>query len=110
MISTFRRHPYLSGSFTFAVAVALFFAVRFITSAVYWAGHQSEPVQPWMTVGFVGHSWGVDPRQIDQIAGLPLPNGHPLTLSEIAARDGAPVSEIIARVEAAVAQLKEASE
>lgn len=63
-----------------------------------------------MTVGYVGHSWGIDPRQIDLIAGLPLPDGHPLTLSEIAARDGAPVSEVIARVEAAVAQLKGASE
>lgn len=110
MISTFRRHPYLSGAFAFAVLLTLFFAARFITGAVYWAGHQSEPVQPWMTVGYVGHSWGIDPRQINLIAGLPLPDGHPLMLSEIAARDGAPVSEVISRVEAAVAQLKGASE
>jgi uncharacterized membrane protein HdeD (DUF308 family) len=110
MIPTFRRHPYLFGAFALAVALALFFAARFITSVVYWAGHQNEPVQPWMTVGYVGHSWGVDPRQIDLIAGLPLLDGHPLTLSEIAAQDGAPVSEVIARVEAALAKLKGTSE
>ena len=56
MISTLRRHPYLSGAFALALVLALFFAARFMTSAVYWAGHQSEPVQAWMTVGYVGHS------------------------------------------------------
>lgn len=110
MISTFRRHPYLSSAFAVALALALFFAARLVTGAIYWAGHQSEPVQAWMTVGYVGHSWGLDPRQINEIAGLPLPDGHPLTMSEIAAGDGVPVSEVIARVEAAVVQLKGPSE
>ena len=110
MFSVMRRHPYLSGAFAFALALALFFAARLVTGAVYWAGHQSEPVQAWMTVGYIGHSWGLDPRQIDLIAGMPLPDGHPLTLSEIAARDGVPVSEVIARVEAAVVQLKSPSQ
>lgn len=110
MLSVMRRHPYLSGGVAFAAVLVLFFAARLLTGAVYWASHQSEPVQPWMTAGYVGHSWGLDPRQIDLIAGLPLPDGHPLTLSEIAARDGVPVSEVIARVEAALVQLNGASE
>ena len=45
-------------------------------------------------------------REIDRIAGLPLPQGHPLTLQEIARERGVPVAEIIAGVEAAVAKLQ----
>jgi hypothetical protein len=110
MISIFRRHPYLSGAFAFAAILALFFAVRLLTGAIYWARHQSETVQPWMTVGYVGHSWELDPREIGLVAGLSPPEGHPLTLSQIADRERVPVSEVVARVEAAVARLKGAAE
>jgi hypothetical protein len=59
-----------------------------------------------MTVGYVGRSWDLNPREIDRLAGLPVPEkGRPLTLAEIAADRGVPVEEIIARVEAAIAEL-----
>jgi hypothetical protein len=56
-----------------------------------------------MTVSYVGRSWGLVPREIDRLAGLPLPQGHPLTLAEIASGRGVPVAEIIGEVEEAVA-------
>lgn len=101
------NHPRLLLAFALASTLALFFAGRLIVSAVYWAGHRQEAVQPWMTVGYISHSWGLDPRQIDAVAGLPAPDGHPLTLDEIARQRGVPVSEVVAQVEAAIAALRQ---
>jgi uncharacterized membrane protein YgcG len=103
-----RQQPLLGSAFLLAVAVTLFFAASTVWNAVYWAMNREQPVSPWMTVGFVGRSWDVDPREIDRIAGLPLPEvkGRPQPLSEIAADRGVPVEDIILKVEAAIALIR----
>ena len=101
-----RRHPVLVGVVVLSLCLALFFAGRFTLRAIYWEQHREEAVAGWMTVGYVGRSWGLDPREIDARAGLPLPEGHPLTLEEIARMRGVPVAEVIAEVEAAVTALR----
>ena len=63
-----------------------------------------------MTVGYIGKSWHLDPRQIDALAGLPAPvAGHPKPLVEIARDRGVPVATVIQEVEAAIAALKQAA-
>jgi hypothetical protein len=106
MIRLFRRHPVLMAVLSLSLCLALFFAGRFTVRALYWESHREEAVAGWMTVGYVGRSWGIDPREIDARAGLPLPDGHPLTLDEIARERGVPVAEVVALVEAAVAALR----
>lgn len=102
-----RRHRAALVVFALAAAAVLFFAGRMAVSALYWANHRDEPAQPWMTVGYVAHSWGLDAREIDARAGLPPPEqGHPFTLQEIAAMQGVPVAEVVAKVEATVAALR----
>lgn len=101
-----KSHPRLLAGFVLAAALALFFTGRILFGLFYWAEHRDEAVQPWMTVGYVGRSWGLDPREIDARAGLPLPEGHPLTLEEIARDRGVPVAEILALVEATVAAME----
>jgi hypothetical protein len=107
-----RARPWLTSAFLLACGLTLFFAVRFVGHTVYWANHQDEAVRPWMTVGYVARSWGLDGREIDALAGLPAPEvkGHPQSLAEIAADRGVPVTEVIAKVEAAVAELRSAGE
>lgn len=107
MRAVLRRHPILAAALAVALGLSLFFAVRLTVHAVRWEIHAREPVQGWMTVGYVGHSWRVDPREIDRIAGLPLPEeaGGPLTLDEIARARGVPVEEVIAAVEGALSTL-----
>lgn len=107
MIALFRKHPYLASAFLFTSALALFFAVRFSIDVIYWSAHEREPIRPWMTVGYVGKSWELNPREIDAVAGTPLPVDHPLTLQEIANQRGVPVEDIIKKVEAAVAELQD---
>ncbi len=101
-----KSHPRMLLGFVLAAALALFFTGRILFGLLYWAEHRDEAVQPWMTVGYVGRSWGLDPREIDARAGLPLPEGHALTLDEIARQRGVPVAEIVALVEATVAAME----
>ena len=112
LLTLWRARPWLTSAFLMACAVTLFFAGRFVAYSVYWATHQEVPVEPWMTVGYVARSWGLEPRALDAEAGTPVPQvkGHPQTLEEIARDRGVPVAEVIAEVEAAVAQLKAAGE
>lgn len=104
-----RARPFLTTTFLLACAVTLFFAGRFTVYTVYWATHHELPVEPWMTVGYIARSWGLDPRKLDAAAGLPLPEvkGHPQPLSEIARDRGVPVADIIDRVEAGIETLRD---
>ena len=106
--AAWQARPWLTSAFLLACVVTLFFSFRFTYHTVYWATHQDEPVRPWMTVGYVARSWDLDGREIDALAGLPLPEvkGRPQPLSEIAKDRGVPVTDIIAEVEAAVAELR----
>ena len=104
--SAFRRHPVLVSAFVLFTLLALFFAGRFTTRAIYWSTHHNQPVAAWMTVGYIAHSWNLDPHELEVAAGLPPPAGHPLTLGEIARQRGVPVSEVVAAVEAAIARLQ----
>ena len=106
MVRLFRRHPYVMSVLVLSLGLVLFFAGRFTLRLIYWETHREEAVAGWMTVGYVGRSWGFDPREIDRVAGLPLPEGRPFTLEEIARDRGVPVSEVIAEVEAALAVLQ----
>ena len=98
--------PVLGTAFVLACAVTVFFIGQFIWQAVYWANHRDVEVRPWMTVGYIARSWDLRPHEIDQMAGLPAPPGHPLPLIEIARMRNVPVEDVIAEVEAAVATLR----
>ena len=103
----FRTHPYALSGFLMAAAVTLFFVVRIIWSAIYWSNHHNETVRPWMTVGYIGKSWHLDPMEIDTLAGLPSPKGHgPWTIEQIAAARGVEVAVVINKVNDVIATLE----
>lgn len=106
MKAIWRRHPVLLSAFVLAAAVTLFFALRFTVQAVYWANHRDVVITPWMTLGYVAHSWQVPPDQIERRVGLPRPDGHPRPLSAHAAEQGIPVAELIDRIETAIAAIR----
>ncbi len=110
MKSLFHRHPWLVSALALATALALFFAIRFSIGIVYWSAHHKEPVQAWMTVRYVGKSWGLNPHTLSTKSGLPEPvHGHPLTLAEVAQQRGVPVEEVIREVEHAITTLQAGS-
>ncbi|TXH99510.1 MAG: hypothetical protein E6Q76_19800, partial [Rhizobium sp.] len=59
----FTKHPRLASALLVASALTLFFAARFFYGVVYWSQHHEEPIRPWMTVGYVGKSWDLNPRK-----------------------------------------------
>lgn len=107
LLAKWRARPRLTTAFVLACAVTLYFAGRFLVFAVYWAGHKDMPVEPWMTPGYAARSWGLDPRALDALLGLPAPEekGHPQPLTEIARDRGVPVEQLVAEVTAAIATL-----
>lgn len=108
LLAALRRHPFLGGAFLLAAALALWLLAEVVSGALGWQGRGPEPLRPWMTVGYVGRTYGLDPRLIDATAGFPTPDeaGHPLTLAEIAARRGVPVEQVFHEVEAVLAELR----
>ncbi len=108
LLDLWRLRPVLTTAFVLACVATLFFAGSFAYRTAYWALHEEEPIQPWMTVGYIARSWDLNGREIDAVAGLPLPEvkGRPQPLSEIASDRGVPVADVIAEVEAAIASLR----
>jgi hypothetical protein len=106
------RHRWLVVAFAVALALTLALGLRLALRTAYWSDPERhfQKVQPWMTVGYVGRSWRLDPREIERLAGLPAPSGRPETIAQIARERGVPVGEVVAAVEAAVAGLRAAQE
>lgn len=97
----------LVGAFALAAAATLFFAVRLVVFAVYWAdpSHRETHVEPWMTVGYVARSWGLKPQELNAALGLPPPDGHPRPIGVLADETGVPVEDLVRRVETAAAAM-----
>lgn len=95
--------PFILAAFLLASLLAAGFAVRATVRLVQWARYAEEPIQPWMTVGFIAHVRDVDPRVLAEALGLPDDRRDRRTLAEIAADEGRPVSELTAAAENAAA-------
>jgi hypothetical protein len=110
MLTLWRARPWLTSAFVLACLLTLFFAGRLTVYTIYWATHQDQPILPWMTVGYVARSWGLEPRALDSEAGLPMPEvlGRPQSLEEIARDRNVPVSEVIADLQAAIERMRAA--
>ncbi len=93
-----------------STAAALLFAARLLIVAMNWSG--TPPVQPiegWMTPGFVAHSNHVPPAVVRDALGL-KPGGRRRTLGQIAAERGQSLEAMGAQIEAAIAASRAAPE
>lgn len=107
MLTVFKRHRLLATAFVVACLLSVLLIGK-IAYDIY--DHRVTPHQSvagWMTVGYIGKSWGFDPREIDKRAGLPLPiNGELKTLNQTAKERNVPVEELVADVERVLAEMK----
>ena len=62
-------------AFVASLGVAVIFVVRTVQPIVFWHLHRDEPIKPWMTVGYIAHSYHVPPHVLYQALGLP-PRAH----------------------------------
>lgn len=95
-----------------ALVVSLFFAVRLVAFWIYWAdpAHRDQEIEPWMTPGYVAHSWGV-PREVAfEALGLAPAPGRPLSMQELAQERGASVEVLAAQLQTAIDAFRAAPE
>lgn len=89
-----------------ALGAAGVFAMRGALHAVYWRdpAHRMQPIEPWMTPGYIARAWQVPRNEVIEALGAPVPppNG-PMDLAELAAYRGVPLAQVIAEAEALVA-------
>lgn len=98
-----RRHRLLFLAFVLAVVLMVAFAVR---SLVFMSPFRHPPPDPpieeWMTPRLVAHGWHLPPEVMIEALGLQPGEGKGRTLEEIAKDQGIPVSDLIARLMAAI--------
>lgn len=85
-------------AFALAAAMTVFFVLRLLFYWDYWAdpAHSNQPIEAWMTPGYVAYSHHVPKDAI--IGALGLEPGHHvhITIEDVAARTGRSVDELIA--------------
>lgn len=95
----------LLAAFLAVSALAVFFAIRTVTMAVYWSDerHLDQPLAGWMTPRYVSRSWDLPP---DIVAGaLQLDRTEKpgrQTLADIARDRGVPLDALIAALKTAI--------
>ena len=102
----FRKNALLLLAFVVLLAVAAVFAIGAIRHARDWDIAADQPIEAWMTPRYIAHSWGLPRDMMMETLKLePSPDG-PQPLSEIAEERGVPVADLIAQIEAAVAEFR----
>ncbi|MBV0911602.1 hypothetical protein [Anianabacter salinae] len=104
--AAFRAQPWLTAAFAVALALAVVFTGRAVLFAVYWTDpdHRVQAIEGWMTPRYVARSWHMTRADIEAALGEMMPPpGERLTLDEIAEKEGVPLEELIARIEAVAA-------
>ncbi|WP_233150743.1 hypothetical protein [Sphingomonas mollis] len=87
--------------FVAVLAFTGYHAVRTVGDAIYWNAHRDEPIERWMTIGYVAHSYHVPPHILHRALGLP-PEPDRRPLGRIAHDSGRSMTEIEARLTYAI--------
>lgn len=94
-------------AFAAMAALTLFFALRFIFAVIYWndPSHRNQPLEPWMTLRYVAHSWNVPVDGLVQELGMEAVKGGGLrrrSIEDIAGDTGVPYEDFKQKVDVAV--------
>lgn len=99
-------HGLLAVVFIAAAWLAVLFAARATHDTRHWRQHRNEPIQRWMTVGYVARSYNVPPSALWDALDLPDPRTDARhdrrPLSEIAAARGQTFEQVAMTLQAAI--------
>lgn len=86
--------------FVLAAAAVAFFTLRIVVATLYWSNpaHRQQTPEGWMTPGMVARSWHLPRETLAEVPGIAASGERGLTLNEIAARRGIPLSALIAEM------------
>lgn len=102
----FKANRLLAVALVLAVALSGFFGWRLVDRALYWSdpAHIHQPPAPWMTIGYLSRSWHIPPDELARALDLPPDHQRRRNFAEIAADQGVPVSDVLERLSARLAQ------
>lgn len=89
-------------AFLGALGFTAFHVVRTVRDAIYWNAHQDEPIEGWMTLGYVAHSYHVPPHILFLALGMQPGPPERRNLATIAAARGQSVAQLAARLDRAI--------
>jgi hypothetical protein len=98
-----RRTPILTGAFVLLLAVAAGFGAHALWMiSTYLVGAQPARIEGWMTPRHIRSAFDLPPETLAPILGL-APGEMPfVTLNDLAAAQGIPSADLVARVQAAL--------
>src|SRR5215471_2164234 len=94
-------------AFLLSAALTVLFAFR----AVHHRPHRrvDEPIRPWMTIGYVAHSYHVPPRVLYDALGVQHKPHDKLTIARVAREQNRPVHAVISDLMAAIERARPAT-
>lgn len=96
-------------AFLLVLGFTSFYVYHAVRGAVYWRVHQDEPIQGWMTVGHVAHSYHVPPHVLYSALGLPNKPPDKRPLGRIAKAQNRSINDLRAELLAAIARARASS-
>ena len=95
MLRFFRSRRWLLGlMFLVALAITLFFGIRAYQQATQLRSQADEPIQSWMNVSYIAHSYNVPQDVLYEALGLPTDQSDPRPVGEIARDEGRSFEEV----------------
>ncbi len=94
------HHPRLFWGTVLAGTAACIFAAKLILFTIYWMDpdHRFHAPEPWMTPGYIARSHDVPPQQIAEFLGLGGASDHPMTLAQIAQKQGRDIDTLLSQL------------
>ncbi|MBE1202821.1 hypothetical protein [Aminobacter carboxidus] len=92
----------LLAAFVTALVASGFFAIRLTVHTIYWSSHREEPIEPWMTVGYVAHSYNLEPKALFSALNLPIGVSDRRTLGDMASAKGVSFETLKFTIEASI--------
>ena len=102
-----RTHPMLAAALCLSLLATLLFGLRLGEQALRW--QEETPLQGWMTIGQVAHSYDVPREDLARAVGLEPGLRRRLTLDQVAQRTGRSLAEVEAALAAEIARARAAA-
>lgn len=106
-----RAAPVATALFVVAVLAAAVFSVRMVQDHPWRDWSPDQPVEAWMTPGFIGHAYHIEKAEVIAALKAPMPPpAGPMTLAELAALRGVPLEQVMDEARALVAKARAAND
>ena len=108
LVKLWKDHRLAAIAFVAALVVALFFGARLAYFTVYWSdpAHRNQPIEDWMTMGYVARSYGIPREQLAEAMAVKPAAGRRRTLADLASERGVDTGTLKAELRQAIARLQ----